>query len=103
MSTRAGLVRAAFVTNLIDLVILGLLVYYRGWLVAAFAVAGLLVSAAYAAPPPRLKKRGMGEPSVLLIWGPLMVGGSLLRSHRPRHLAGAGGLQCRTACWPRLC
>src|SRR5439155_2018994 len=43
--------------------------------VVAFALGGFFVSAAYTAPPLRLKKRGLGEPSVLLVWGPLMVGG----------------------------
>jgi 1,4-dihydroxy-2-naphthoate octaprenyltransferase len=31
---------------------------------------------AYTAPPLRLKKRGLGEPDVLVVWGPLMVGGT---------------------------
>jgi 1,4-dihydroxy-2-naphthoate octaprenyltransferase len=30
----------------------------------------------YVAPPLRLKARGLGEPSVFVIWGPLMVGGT---------------------------
>jgi 1,4-dihydroxy-2-naphthoate polyprenyltransferase len=34
------------------------------------------LSVAYTAPPLRLKKHGLGEPSVLLVWGPLMVGGT---------------------------
>ena len=33
------------------------------------------MSAAYTAPPLRLKKHGLGEPTVLVVWGPLMVGG----------------------------
>ncbi|MGH7859497.1 MAG: prenyltransferase, partial [Candidatus Binatia bacterium] len=48
----------------------------RGWPIAAFALAGFVVSAGYAAPPLRLKKRGLGEPSVFVVWGPLMVGGT---------------------------
>jgi len=48
----------------------------RGWPVAAFAVAGALLSVAYTAPPLRLKKRGLGEPDVFVVWGPLMVGGT---------------------------
>jgi len=35
-----------------------------------------LLSSAYTAPPLRLKKRGLGEPTVLVVWGPLMVGGT---------------------------
>jgi len=52
------------------------LVSQRGWLIVAFALAGLFISVAYTAPPLRLKKRGMGEPGVFLIWGPLMIGGT---------------------------
>jgi len=48
----------------------------RGWPVVAFALAGLLLSVAYTAPPLRLKKRGLGEPDVLVVWGPLMVCGT---------------------------
>jgi 1,4-dihydroxy-2-naphthoate octaprenyltransferase len=44
--------------------------------VVAFAVAGFVLSVAYTAPPLRLKKRGLGEPDVLVVWGPLMVGGT---------------------------
>jgi 1,4-dihydroxy-2-naphthoate octaprenyltransferase len=76
MTTRAGLMRAAVLVNLLDLAILLVLVTQRGWLVAVFALSGLLLSAAYAAPLLRFKKRGLGEPSVLVIWGPLMVGGT---------------------------
>ncbi len=41
----------------------------------AFALGGFLLSSAYTAPPLRLKKRGLGEATVLVVWGPLMVGG----------------------------
>jgi 1,4-dihydroxy-2-naphthoate polyprenyltransferase len=47
----------------------------RGWPVVAFALSGLFLSVAYTAPPLRLKKHGLGEPTVLVVWGPLMVGG----------------------------
>ena len=40
----------------------------RGWPVIAFALAGFLLSAAYTAPPLRLKKRGLGEPDVFVVW-----------------------------------
>ena len=76
MISRGGLARAAVVVNAIDLVIMLVLVWARGPLVIAFALAGLFVSIAYAAPPLRLKKRGMGEPGVFLIWGPIMIGGT---------------------------
>jgi 1,4-dihydroxy-2-naphthoate octaprenyltransferase len=48
----------------------------RGWPVVAFAITGFVLSFAYTAPPLRLKKRGLGELDVLLVWGPLMVGGT---------------------------
>jgi 1,4-dihydroxy-2-naphthoate polyprenyltransferase len=76
LATRSQLVRAALAANLADLVVLVVLVATRGWAMAAFALAGFFLSAAYTAPPLRLKKRGLGEPSVLVVWGPLMVGGT---------------------------
>jgi len=76
MISRRGLAAAAALVNLADAAILVVLRAARGWPVVAFALAGLFVSAAYTAPPLRLKKRGLGEPSVLLVWGPLMVGGT---------------------------
>ena len=41
-----------------------------------FALSGFLLSVAYTAPPLRLKKHGLGEATVLVVWGPLMVGGT---------------------------
>lgn len=40
------------------------------------ALGGFVLSVAYTAPPLRLKKRGLGEPDVLVVWGPLMVCGT---------------------------
>jgi 1,4-dihydroxy-2-naphthoate polyprenyltransferase len=76
MTTRATMIRAALLLNALDLVILVVLVLFRGWPVAAFALAGLVVSVGYTAPVLRLKKRGLGEPAVLVVWGPLMVCGT---------------------------
>ena len=76
MITRRGLASAALVVNVACLTIMLALVVARGWPVAAFAVGGFALSAAYTAPPLRLKKRGLGEPTVLAVWGPLMVGGT---------------------------
>ena len=47
--------------NFLDLIILGVLFVERGWPVVVLAVGGFLLSAAYTAPPLRLKKRGLGE------------------------------------------
>jgi len=76
MVTRRALVLATLAVNAADLVILVLLTVARGWPVVAFALAGFLLSVAYTAPPVRLKKRGLGEPDVLVVWGPLMVCGT---------------------------
>jgi 1,4-dihydroxy-2-naphthoate octaprenyltransferase len=47
----------------------------RGWQAAAFAAAGLSLLFLYDAAPTPLKSIGLGEFAVLLVWGPLMVGG----------------------------
>ena len=88
MITRSGLLRAAAVVNLIDLGILIALVILRDAWVVGFALAGFIISVEYAAPPLRLKRHGLGEPSVLLVWGPLMVGGVYYSTvgHLPWHI-----------------
>jgi 1,4-dihydroxy-2-naphthoate octaprenyltransferase len=47
----------------------------RGWLAVAFAAAGIALLFLYDAAPIPLKSIGLGELAVLLVWGPLMVGG----------------------------
>lgn len=74
--TRRQLGAAILLANGIDLAIMLVLVAARGPLVAAFALAGLFVSVFYVAPPIRLKHRGLGEPGVFVVWGPLMVAGT---------------------------
>jgi 1,4-dihydroxy-2-naphthoate octaprenyltransferase len=74
--SKKGLILAIAIVNLIDLGILLYLTEARGWPVAAFALLGLFVSVAYVAPPVQLKHRGLGEPGVALVWGPLMIGGT---------------------------
>ncbi len=76
MISKQGLLLAIAVVNLIDLAILLFLTEVRGWPVAAFAIAGLFISVFYVAPPLKLKHRGLGEPGVFLVWGPLMIGGT---------------------------
>jgi 1,4-dihydroxy-2-naphthoate polyprenyltransferase len=74
--SRRTLIAAIVLVNVADLAILVVLAVARGWPVVAFALAGFVLSVAYTAPPLRLKKRGLGEPDVLVVWGPLMVGGT---------------------------
>jgi 1,4-dihydroxy-2-naphthoate polyprenyltransferase len=74
--TRTQLRRVIVLINLIDAAIMVYLTLMRGWLVLAFALAGLFISVFYVAPPIRLKKIGLGELGVVLVWGPLMIGGT---------------------------
>ncbi len=67
---------AITVVNLIDAGIMIVLALRTSWLVALFALLGLFISIFYVAPPLKLKHHGLGEPSVFLIWGPLMIGGT---------------------------
>jgi 1,4-dihydroxy-2-naphthoate octaprenyltransferase len=85
--TKRALWSAIALANVADLAILLVLTARRGWPVVAFALAGFLLSVAYTAPPLRLKKRGLGEPDVLLVWGPLMVGGTYFAA--TGHLPGS--------------
>ena len=73
--SRRGLAGCALVVNLLSLAIMITLTIARGWPILAFALGGFVLSTAYTAPPLRLKKHGLGEPTVLVVWGPLMVGG----------------------------
>jgi len=74
--TKAQLRNAILLMNLLDLAILVFLVSVRGPWVAAFALSGLFISVFYVAPPIKLKHRGLGEPGVFVVWGPLMIGGT---------------------------
>ena len=76
MISKRGLATASLAVNVVDLAILIVLAAYRGWPIVGFALGGFLLSFAYTAPPLRLKKRGLGEPDVLVVWGPLMVCGT---------------------------
>jgi len=75
MISKKGLLLAIAAVNGIDLILLLILTELRGWPVAAFAFLGLFISVFYVAPPVKLKHHGLGEPGVLLVWGPLMIGG----------------------------
>jgi 1,4-dihydroxy-2-naphthoate octaprenyltransferase len=101
MITRRGLLRAALAVNVVDLAILVVLFLARGWPIVVFALGGFLLSAAYTAPPLRLKKHGLGEPTVLVVWGPLMVCGTYYAAtgHLPWEIVAASfpyALLCTT-------
>ena len=74
--SRSTLGRAILLFNLLDAAILLVLFLRTDWPVLLFALAGLLISVFYVAPPIRLKHIGLGELGVFLVWGPLMIGGT---------------------------
>jgi len=72
LMTKAGLLRYAAVTGLIAVLCGVLLIYFRGgytWLLMAL---GALFVLFYTFP---LKYIALGEIAVLIVWGPLMIGG----------------------------
>ncbi|HEY42692.1 MAG TPA: prenyltransferase [Anaerolineae bacterium] len=76
MISKRGLQAAILIVNLIDAAILLYFGLTVGWPVVVFALLGLFISVFYVAPPIKLKHRGLGEPGVFLVWGPLMIGGT---------------------------
>jgi 1,4-dihydroxy-2-naphthoate octaprenyltransferase len=74
--TKRELLGAILLLNAIDVGIAAWLTAARGWPVALFALAGFAISLFYVAPPLRLKHHGLGEPSVGIVWGPLMTAGT---------------------------
>ena len=55
----------------------------RGALIIGFALAGLLLSVSYTS---FLKRAGLGELTALIVWGPLMIGGTAFAA------SGAAGI-----------
>ena len=74
--SKSGLRNAILLVNGLDAAIAGYLVSVRGWPVLLFAALGLFISVFYVAPPIRLKRIGLGELGVFIVWGPLMIGGT---------------------------
>jgi len=65
---------------LLAAIVLAIMAYFiveRGWLAAGFAAAGVALLFWYDAAPTPLKSIGLGEFAVLLVWGPLMIGGGV--------------------------
>ena len=70
----------SLVTGLVILGVIGAaitagFVEERGWLAVAFAAPGIALLYWYDAAPVPLKSIGLGELAVLIVWGPLMIGG----------------------------
>lgn len=81
MSERTLLRAVAVVMALDGLIGAGLtaavwLQWGNGYWVPVFAGLGLLISVFYTAEPVRLKRIALGELAVLIVWGPLMTGGT---------------------------
>jgi 1,4-dihydroxy-2-naphthoate polyprenyltransferase len=66
----------AAVLHAVDLLVLVVLIAAVGWGIAGFALAGLFLSVAYVAPPFSFKRRGLGELTAAVVWGPLMIVGA---------------------------
>jgi len=64
--------------GLLAIVGLGIAAYFfaeRGWMAGAFFIAGVSLLFLYDAGPAPFKTIGLGELAVLLVWGPIMIGG----------------------------
>jgi 1,4-dihydroxy-2-naphthoate octaprenyltransferase len=69
----AGLLRMALALNVLDAAIMIYFILVHGPLVVVFALGGLVISLAYTG---FLKRFALGELASLIVWGPLMIGGT---------------------------
>jgi 1,4-dihydroxy-2-naphthoate octaprenyltransferase len=77
LTTPKRLLLAVLLLNLLDAAIMLFLGLGAGRAWAfVFAMTGLLLSVFYVAWPLKLKHRGLGELTALVVWGPLMTGGT---------------------------
>lgn len=76
MMTPQGLFSLGLAHLVAMVAIAAYLVALRGPLVLLFAGLGVLFLTVYAGGPVPLKRVGLGEPTVFVVWGPLMVGGT---------------------------
>jgi 1,4-dihydroxy-2-naphthoate polyprenyltransferase len=76
MMTPQGLFSLGLVHLAAMVAIAAYFVELRGPLVLVFAGLGALFLTIYAGGPVPLKRIGLGEPTVFVVWGPLMVGGA---------------------------
>jgi 1,4-dihydroxy-2-naphthoate octaprenyltransferase len=74
--TKNQVLFGAALLHTLDLLILAVLVAVVGWGIAGFALVGLFLSIAYVAPPLSFKRRGLGELTAAVVWGPLMIVGA---------------------------
>ncbi len=74
--TPAQVRNAAYGLYLIACIIGIYLTYERGLVVLWLGIIGVIAGIAYTAPPFSYKYKGLGEFSVFLMWGPLMVTGA---------------------------
>jgi len=74
LTTPARLLQVALALTALDGAIMLLLAWASGPLVIAFAVSGLALSLGYTA---FLKRFALGEITALIVWGPLMTGGTV--------------------------
>ena len=73
----AGQVRIAAYVLYIAAIFIGIyLTVTRGWVLLWIGMIGAFASLTYTAPPLKYKYSALGELSVFLMWGPLMVAGS---------------------------
>ena len=69
--------RLLLVVGLFNVIFIAISLYFAftvNLYVLLFAALGLFLSIAYVAPPFNFKRRGLGEASVFIVWGPLMIG-----------------------------
>ena len=76
MMSYRGLFSLALAQLAVMVLVAGYIFTLRGPLVLIFAGLGVLFLTVYAGGPKPLKRIGLGEPSVFVVWGPLMVGGT---------------------------
>jgi 1,4-dihydroxy-2-naphthoate octaprenyltransferase len=73
LTTPDGLLKMTLALNVIDAIIMIVLTVVRGPIILAFALSGLVLSLAYTG---YLKRYALGELTALVVWGPLMIGGT---------------------------
>ncbi len=76
MMSQKGLFSLGLVHLVAMVAIASYFVLLRGPLVILFAGLGVVFLTLYAGGPKPLKRIGLGEPAVFVVWGPLMVGGT---------------------------